>query len=185
MKNLMGWMLAGLLGMSVLGCTVGTDDRTGDVNKGGQVKLLEKNDGSCTIDIIPGIHHYYMGNYGDCQNDEYYSFQLLDVKSAVWVLFGSEDNGGKCPENTIDGWVQEVKTIKNDFSGTPIKFEVLAAFQVDDIVEPGIRKTFAFDEGLEHYDGRLSCVSTFWCPASGGDESCTHDPRHIIEHLRP
>lgn len=186
MKNLTRWVLVVLLGLVSLGSAAGTMPQADEDAKGGQLKLIEDNGDSCTIDIVPGIHHYYMGDHG-CQNDEYYKFQLLDAKSAIWILFGSENGpGGQCPETPGAGWAQEIKTIKNGFTSDEMSLEHMAGFKKGEIVQPGIIKVFAYDKGDEDYDGRLSCVSIFWCPASAGIEGCrVHDPNHVVDHWTP
>lgn len=151
---------------------------------GGRLKLYEKDDTTtgCNIDITPGIHSFYLGYEEGCQNDEYYRFNVEDMSSGVWIILGSEDWDFTCPAQKPWGWQEEIKTVKNKLT-SPIKdISELGGATVDKLFIPGIVKTWQRDEGGESYDGRLSCVMTFWCPASAGPECEVHDNNHIIHH---
>lgn len=168
-----------LLGMGVVGWALGEES-------GGKLELYKAHQSSadCTIDIQPGTHDYYMGGHG-CTNDDLYDFRLVDAKSAIFILFGSEDENGKCPSQKDDGWQQEIKTIKNRFTMAEKKnLEKLSLDTIGKVYTPGYVRTWERNAGGVDYDGTLSCVTTFWCPASNGGGSC-HDSNHIIHHAQP
>jgi hypothetical protein len=139
---------------------------------GGQIKLIENDGTSCTLDVVPGVHNYFMGSWGDCQNDEYYKYQLKDVKSAVWILFGSEDWGGTCPlSNYTEGWQDRIKTVKSNVNTVELSFKDLGSLNPNPpkIVVPGVIFDYEKDEGGVSHEGKLSCVTTVWCPANVAD----------------
>lgn len=187
MNMLSQWILAAVLGLGIAEYVAGTEQPSAE--SGGKIVLYE-NSGSgdeCTIDIVSGINHYYMGDSG-CKQDQYTYFKLQDVKSAIWILFGSENWSGspRCPrafnDSGNEGWQDEIKTIKNNFNSMVMDLQELDGAEVGKVFKPGIIKTYAFeDDGVPH-KGKLSCVSTFWCPASAGDPTNCHDPNHVIEH---
>lgn len=157
---------------------------------GGHIKLWENSGSgdSCTLTVRPGIRHYYMGDDnggGQCEQDQYTYFALQDMKSAVWVLFTSENWGHspRCPRagGFDGGWQEEIKTIKNNFTTPIIDLTVLDGAVVGEIFMPGIVKTFDRESSGVSHKGKLSCVSTFWCPASEKNLNC-HDPDHVLEH---
>lgn len=186
MKIITGFFLV-MLGLGMYGPAIGAPQAELD---GGQIKLWQNSGSgdSCTITIRPGIHHYYMGNDnggGKCEQDQYTFFKLENIKSAIWILFGSENWGSdpRCPRaGSFDGgWQEEIKTIKNNFSSPMIDLEALDGAVIGDIYIPGIVKTFDRNLGGVSHKGKLSCVSTFWCPAEQGNLKC-HDPDHVLEH---
>jgi hypothetical protein len=150
---------------------------------GGKLELWEAGGGIvCTINITPGIYDYYMDR--GCEDDAIDGFRLVDVKSAVFILFGSEDENGKCPSQEDDGWQLEIKTIKNNFTTDRRNFDGLARDTIGKVHSPGYVKTFERDLQDVNYHNKLSCVTTFWCPVSQGPAEC-HDPQHKIHHDQP
>lgn len=159
-----------IIGLGTCSLAVGTPQAELD---GGQIKLWENSESgdSCTITVRPGVHHYYMGDDnggGQCENDQYTYFKLENIKSAIWILFGSEDWDGKCPawKAPAPGWQDEIKTIKNNFTSPIQDLRDLDGESVGKIFKPGILKTGSWEVSGESHKGRLSCVSIWWCPAS-------------------
>jgi hypothetical protein len=178
MKSTARWLLVTMLGMGGVGCVFGEE-------VGGTLELFKAGEASadCTITIKPGIHSYYMGD--DCTNDDLYDFRLKDAKSAVFILFGSEDLNRKCPAQKDDGWQQEIKTIKNNLTMDDSKnIGKLSGETIGKVYTPGIVRTWERNTGGVDYNGTLSCVTIFWCPASAGVQEC-HDKDHVIGHEKP
>jgi hypothetical protein len=140
------------------------------LESGGTLRLYEGvgSGTQCTIDIQPGVHSIYMGDTS-CKNDEAESFKLEEMKSAVWILFGSEDWGEKCPlSNYTEGWQDRIKTVKNNVTTPVISFEDLGRLNPNPpkVLKPGVVFDYEKDEGGVSHKGKLSCVTTVWCPAS-------------------
>lgn len=172
-------LLVAMLGMSVFEYTLAEE-------AGGKLELYKAGESSpdCTIDILPGTHDYYMGGHG-CTNDDLYDYRLLDARSGIFILFGSEDDNGKCPSQKDEGWQQEIKTIKQRHTMDEKKnIGKLSLETIGKVYTPGHVRTWERNMGGVDYDGTLSCVTTFWCPASAGVRDC-HDGNHIIHHAQP
>jgi hypothetical protein len=169
-------VLVALLGISAAGYTLAEET-------GGTLELYKAHQSSpdCTIDILPGTHDYYMADHG-CTNDDLYDFRLVDAKSAVFILFGSEDDNKKCPSQKDDGWQQEIKTITNNVTMDGKKnLGKLSTETIGKVYTRGHVRTWERNAGGVDYDGTLSCVTTFWCPASNPTTDC-HDVDHLIHH---
>jgi hypothetical protein len=151
---------------------------------GGRIQLWENSGSgdSCSITVRPGVHHYYMGNDnggGQCENDQYTYFKLENIKSAVWILFGSEDRDGKCPawKPPAPGWADEIKTIKNNFTSPIQDLRDLDGAEFGKLFKPGMIKTGSWEVPGESHKEELTCVSTWWCPASEKDLICDDGTR--------
>lgn len=159
-------------------------DQQPRVEKGGTLHLYEDVDGggdTCTIDILPGKHAYYMGGT-NCGQDEASSYSLEKMSSAVWILFGSEnfsesDGVPRCPFWTnVRGWRERIKILKNPMPDSPIKsFEDLSKIALNSIIQPGYIRDYSTNHGGVGYQGKLSCVLTVWCPTSM-DQPCDGKP---------
>lgn len=186
MKTLIGCALAGLLCIGMLPYALAAEEDGGSIVLSQRANPDDPGD-TCTIRIVPGINHYYMGHAG-CKQDQYTYFKLQDVKSAIWILFGSENWGDnpRCPRAFNapgdEGWQEEIKTIKNNFNSVVMDLRDLDGAAVGKVFKPGVIKTYTFEKDGVSHEGKLSCVSTFWCPASAGDSTNCHDPDHVIGH---
>lgn len=179
MKTFTSWCLAAMFASAG---GVGAAENLAP-ERGGVLYLWQENGTGreCQIDILPGKHSYYMGDT-NCHQDVVSYFKLQDMQSAVWILFGSENHDGdilpRCPFLTnIEGWRERVKTVKNPITSEIISLEDLGKARVDVLFKPGILKDYSRDDGGVSHEGKLSCVTTVWCPADV-EGTCDGSPPH-------